>query len=124
RGSANPAPPAAGFADPRLGRTRFSRKLILTLSAAEDADAILARAEADLERVTQEITEVAARLGGTPREVLDRLGAAAPDEATILAFATGALAAQTAFVRDHDLVTLHDDPVEIIDMPEINRGIA
>jgi uncharacterized protein (DUF885 family) len=113
-----------GFADPRLGADLFSRKLSLTLSAAADADAILARAEADLERVSSEITEVAAALGGTPREVLDRLGAAAPDEATILAFCADALTAQTAFVREHDLVTLYDDPVEIIDMPEINRGIA
>jgi uncharacterized protein (DUF885 family) len=114
----------AGFADPRIGRELFSRKLSLALSAASDADAILARAEADLERVTGEITEVAARLGGTPREVLARLSAAAPDEATILAFCADALAAQIAFVRDHDLVTLYDDPVEVIDMPEINRGIA
>jgi uncharacterized protein (DUF885 family) len=112
------------FADPRLGPELFSRKLSLTLQAAADADAILARAEADLERVTEEITRVAGGLGGTPREVLDRLGAAAPDEATILAFCAQALAAQTAFVRDHDLVTLYDDPVELIDMPEINRGVA
>jgi uncharacterized protein (DUF885 family) len=114
----------AGFADPRIGRELFSRKLSLALSAASDADAILARAEADLERVTGEITEVAGRLGGSPREVLARLSAAVPDEATILAFCEAALAAQIAFVRDHDLVTLHDDPVEVIDMPEINRGIA
>ncbi len=114
----------AGFADPRLGPELFSRKLSLALSATSDADAILARAEADLERVTGEITEVAARLGGTPRDVLGRLSAAAPDEATILAFCADALAAQIAFVRDHDLVTLYDDPVEVIDMPEINRGIA
>ena len=113
-----------GFADPRLGPELFSRKLSLTLQAAADADAILARAEADLERVTEEITRVAAELGGTPREVLDRLGAAAPDEATILAFCADALAAQTAFVRDHDLITVYDNPVELIDMPEINRGIA
>jgi uncharacterized protein (DUF885 family) len=114
----------AGFADPRLGRDLFARKLSLTLSAASDADAVLARAEEDLERLTDEIAEVAAALGGPPREVLDRLGAAAPDEATILAFCAEALTAQTAFVRQHDLVTLYDDPVEVIDMPEINRGIA
>jgi uncharacterized protein (DUF885 family) len=113
-----------GFADPRLGRDLFSRKLSLTLSAASDADAILARAEEDLERISDEIAEVAAALGGTPREVLDRLGAAAPDEATILAFCAEALAGQAAFVRARDLVTLYDDPVEVIDMPEINRGIA
>ena len=50
-----------GFADPRLGRDMFARKLSLTLSAAADADAILARAEADLDRVTAEITEVGRR---------------------------------------------------------------
>jgi uncharacterized protein (DUF885 family) len=118
------APGSDAFADPRLGPELFSRKLSLTLQAAADADAILARAEADLERVTEEITRVAGGLGGTPREVLARLGAAAPDEATILAFCAQALAAQTAFVRDHDLVTLYDDPIELIDMPEIDRGVA
>ena len=112
------------FADPRLGAELFARKLSLTLSAAADADAILARAEADLERITEEITRVAASLGGTPREVLARLGTDAPDEATILAFCADALAAQTTFVAEHDLVTLFDDPVELIDMPEINRGVA
>jgi len=120
----DPAHGGDGFKDPRLGRDLFARKLSLTLSAAADADAILARAEDDLERLTDEIDEVAAALGGAPREVLDRLSAAAPDEATILAFCADALAAQTAFVREHDLVTLYDDPVEVIDMPEINRGIA
>ena len=113
-----------GFADPRIGAALFARKLALTLSASADAGAVLARAEADLDRVTQEITAVAARLGGTPREVLGRLGGAVPDEATILAFCAQALEAQTAFVRDHDLVTVYDDPVELIDMPEIDRGVA
>ncbi len=117
-------PEGTGFADPRLGAELFARKLSLTLSAAADADAILARAEADLERVTEEITRVASGLGGTPREVLAALAADAPDEATILRFCAGALAAQTAFVAEHDLITLYDDPVELIDMPEINRGIA
>jgi uncharacterized protein (DUF885 family) len=119
---ADPGP--AGFADPRIGPERFARKLSLTLSAAADPDTILARAEADLDRITGQITEVAAGLGGTPREVLGRLAADAPEERTILRFCAGALAAQTGFVRDHDLVTLHDDPIEIIDMPELNRGVA
>jgi uncharacterized protein (DUF885 family) len=112
------------FADPRLGPDRFARKLSLTLSAAADADAILARAEEDLARITGEITALAAELGGTPREVLDRLAADAPDGDTILRLCAGALEAQTAFVREHDLVTLYDDPVELIDMPEIDRGVA
>ncbi len=110
--------------DPRIGPERFARKLSLTLSTQADSDAILARAEQDLERITGEITELAAGLGGRPREVLDRLAAAAPDESTILRFCAGALAAQTEFVRAGNLVTLYDDPVELIDMPEIDRGVA
>ena len=117
-------PEDGDFADPRIGPERFARKLSLTLSAAADPDAILARAEADLERITAQITEVAAGLGGTPREVLDRLAADAPEESTILRFCAAAFDAQAEFVRDHDLVTLYDDPIEIIDMPEINRGVS
>ena len=117
-------PAGGGFADPRIGPERFARKLSLTLSAAADPDAILARAEADLDRITEQITEVAAGLRGTPREVLGQLAADAPEESTILRFCAAALAAQTGFVREHDLVTLYDDPIEIIDMPQINRGIA
>jgi uncharacterized protein (DUF885 family) len=114
---------AAG-ADPRIGAERFARKLSLALNAAADADAILARARADLDRVTEEITSVAASLGGSVREVLGRLAADAPDEATILEFCRSALGTQTGFVRDSQLVTVHDDPIEIIAMPEIDRGMA
>jgi uncharacterized protein (DUF885 family) len=114
----------AEFRDPRIGPGRFAEKLSLALSAQADADAILARAEADLTRITAEITEVAASLGGAPRAVLDRLAADAPDGDTILRFCADALARQTEFVRDHDLVTLYDDPIELIDMPEIDRGVA
>ncbi|HEY2442068.1 MAG TPA: DUF885 domain-containing protein [Streptosporangiaceae bacterium] len=128
---------AGDFADPRIGPERFARKLSLTLQTEADAAGILARAEADLERVTEEIAELAAQIagpagGGTAgtdrgavvRGVLDRLAADTPDETTILRFCADALAAQTAFVRDGDLVTVYDDPVEIIDMPEIDRGVA
>jgi uncharacterized protein (DUF885 family) len=112
------------FADPRIGPELFARKLSLSLSAVADPADILARAEQDLARVTEEITRVAFHLGGTPREVLDRLGSAAPDGASILRYCDDAFATQTRFVRDHDLVTVYDDPVKVIDMPEINRGVA
>ncbi len=58
-------PDGAGmFADPRLGPDRFARKLSLTLQAQADADAILARAESDLDRITEQITELRPGLGG------------------------------------------------------------
>jgi uncharacterized protein (DUF885 family) len=126
-----------GFADPRLGQELFARKLSLTLSAAADADAILARAEADLDRVSEQITELAAHITGhitgqiagpagpgVVRQVLDRLAGDVPADATILEFCRDALAAQTAFVTDRRLITVYDDPIELIPMPEIDRGIA
>jgi uncharacterized protein (DUF885 family) len=114
----------AADADPRIGAERFARKLSLTLNAQADAAAILARARADLDRVTEEITAAAASLGGSVREVLGRLAADAPDDATILEFCRSALTTQTAFVQDNQLVTVYDDPVEVIEMPEIDRGVA
>src|SRR5580704_11605288 len=120
-----------GFADPRIGPERFARKLSLTLSAAADADAILARAQADLDRVSEEIAELAAEMAGgakpgpeVVREVLDRLAADVPDNTTILEFCRDALVAQTAFVTDHRLLSVYDDPVELIVMPEMDRGVA
>jgi uncharacterized protein (DUF885 family) len=120
---------ADGFADPRIGPERFARKLSLTLSAAADADAILARAEADLDRVSEQIAELAARIAGATgpgvvRQVLDGLAADVPDDTTILEFCRDALAAQTAFVTDRRLITVYDDPIELIPMPEIDRGVA
>jgi uncharacterized protein (DUF885 family) len=130
-------PSPDGFADPRIGPERFARKLSLTLSAAADADAILAQAQADLDRVTKEITELAAQIAGPARltgsagsapgvvrQVLDRLAQDAPDESNILEFCRDALTAQTAFVTEHRLLSVYDDPVELIVMPEIDRGIA
>jgi uncharacterized protein (DUF885 family) len=120
-----------GDRDPRIGPERFARKLSLTLSAAADADAVLARAEADLDRVSEQIAELAAQIAGTAepdqatvRMVLDRLADDAPDDATILGFCRDALGAQTALVADHRLVSVYDDPVEVIPMPEIDRGVA
>jgi uncharacterized protein (DUF885 family) len=118
-----------GFADPRIGPERFTRKLSLTLNAAADAEAILARAQADLDQVTGQIAELAAQMAGTTgpdvvREMLGGLARDVPDDASILEFCRAALIAQTAFVTDRRLVTVYDDPVELIAMPEIDRGVA
>ncbi len=126
------APGPDGDRDPRIGPERFARKLSLNLSAAADADAILARAQAELDLVSEQIAELAAELAGpgaqagpeVVRRVLDRLAEDVPDEATILDFCRDALTAQTAFVTDRRLVSVFDDPVEVIAMPEIDRGVA
>ena len=127
---ASAAPGPDGDRDPRIGPGLFARKLSLTLSAAADADAILARAQADLDRVSEQIGELAAQISGTApgpavvRQVLDRLAEDVPSDATILSFCRGALAAQLGFVTDRRLVSVYHDPIEVIPMPEIDRGVA
>jgi hypothetical protein len=120
-----------GFRDPRLGAELFSRKLSLVLDTELPAEQILARAEADLARTGEELAEAAAEFTGTAaggpgtvRAALDTLAADAPDDATILGFVRDAFAAQREFVVAHDLVTVYDDPLEVIEMPEIDRGVA
>ena len=116
--------------DPRLGAAVFGRKLGLTLDTASDADHVLARAEADLVHVEEQIAETASRLDtgsadGRVRRVLDRLAEAGHvDDATVVGLCEEAMSQATAFARACDLVTVHDDPVEIIVMPEIHRGVA
>jgi len=131
---------AGAGGEPRIGAERFARKLSLTLATAADADAILARAQADLDRVSEQISELAAELvspvasragaAGDPdgdpvvRQVLNALGAESADDATILPFCRAALTQATDFVAGTGLVALHSDPVEVIEMPEIDRGVA
>ncbi len=128
---ASAAPGPDGDRDPRIGPELFARKLSLTLSAAADADAVLARAQADLDRVSDQIATLAASMAGAAgsgplavRQVLDRLAEDAPSDATILGFCRGALAAQLGFVTDRRLVSVYHDPIEVIPMPEIDRGVA
>jgi uncharacterized protein (DUF885 family) len=120
-----------GFRDPRLGADLFSRKLALVLDTELPAEQIVARAEADLAQVSEELAAAAAEYNGaapggagTVRAALDAIAADAPDDATILGFVRAAFTAQRAFVAARDLVTVFDDPLDVIAMPEIDRGVA
>src|SRR5690606_3386672 len=90
----------------------------------------LARAEANLDRVTAQMREAAAALMGGPatdetvRAALDRLAVDRPDNSSIVDLAKRSLAGCTEFVREHDLVSLVDDPCVIQEMPEFARGVA
>ena len=117
--------------DPRLGEQLFARKLELALDTAFEPGALLAAAEADLARVTMQITEVAGRLAAvtapdsdTVRTVLDGLAADAPTDATILGLCRASLQHATDFVRERQLVTVHTDAIDVVQMPEIDRGVA
>ncbi len=120
-----------GFRDPRLGPELFARKLHLTLESGLTPEQLLARAQADLDETAGQIAETAARLdtgGGAPadlvRRVLDRLAADAPDDRTILGLVDRAYRQERAFVIENSLVSVPDDAVDVIEMPEIDRGVA
>jgi uncharacterized protein (DUF885 family) len=116
--------------DPRIGRRLWEARLWHALDSELTAAQVLERAEARLAQVTAELHEAAAEfMGGPPsaetaRAALDRLGQDHPDNATIVEHARHTLDEATAFVREHDLVTLIDDPIVIMEMPEFSRGVA
>ena len=128
--------------DFRLGPERFERKLAFALDTPLGPEQVVARAEALLEDTTGEMARIAAQLHpallGAPapptpddaaratliRAVLDQLAADHPDDDTLLDEARATLAEATQFVADRGLVALPDEPVQIIEMPEFNRGVS
>ncbi|SCL19223.1 Uncharacterized conserved protein, DUF885 familyt [Micromonospora rhizosphaerae] len=116
--------------DPRLGRPRWEARLWHTLDTELGAAEVQRRAWANLERVTAEIREAAVELVGGPaddetvRRALDLLAAEHPNDQSIVDLASITLDEATDFVRDHDLITLVDDPCVIQEMPEFARGVA
>lgn len=116
--------------DPRLGRQLWEARLWHTLDTELRAAQVLERAWENLERVAGELRVAAAELVGGPaddatvRRALDQLGDEHPDNDTIVALARDTLTETTGFVREHELVTLIDDPCVIQEMPEFARGVA
>ena len=117
--------------DPRLGDQRFAAQLALTLDTVLDPTELLARAEADLAVVTERMLDEAGRLAsvgrpdtGTVRQVLAELAADAPTDISVLRECRDALASATDFLRSRELVTVFDDPIDVVAMPEIDRGVA
>ncbi len=128
--------------DFRLGRERFDGKLAFALDTDLSADGVVRRAEDLLAATTEEMAGIAAELHpalfGTPapkartskaraeliRKVLDRLADDHADDDTLLEEARVTLAEATRFVADRGLVTLPDEEVRIIEMPEFYRGIS
>ena len=58
------------------------------------------------------------------RAVLDRLAESHPNNSTIVELAKQDLQTTTDFVRQNQLVTVPNEPVKIIVMPEFQRGVA
>jgi uncharacterized protein (DUF885 family) len=118
-------------ADPRLGERAYAAQLWYTLDSEISPDALLVRAESDLIATEEAIAEAAAEYEGRPRrpgqvaEVLSGLaGATATDADTVRPSCARALGHLDARVRELDLVTVHDDPVDIVAMPRTRQGVS
>ena len=126
--------------DFRLGEEKFRRKLAFTLHSDLSMEEILARAEARLAETHDALYETALPLFRSAhpnasddqlaermsviRDTLDRLAEDRPTDATIVDDARETLAETTRFVGDNALMSLPAEPVEIIVMPEFQRGVS
>ena len=129
--------------DFRIGAALYDQKLKFALNSSLSRAEIGERARAELKRVRQDMYGIAQTVlkdkpgaPALPANPSDEQQQAAIEAALELAYADkpardkvvddakAALAQSTEFVRKHDLMTLPDAPVDIILMPEFQRGVA
>jgi hypothetical protein len=129
--------------DFRLGPERFDQKLAFTLKTPLTRAQVRERAQRELVRVRDEMYRVSQQVyqekypytefpaQPTPaykqaiiRACLECAYRDAPAADEIVDTAKRSLELTTAFVREKDLITLPPDPVEIIIMPEFQRGVS
>ncbi len=115
----------------RLGELNYAARLWYTLDTETSPDALLTRAESDLQAIEEEIAELAGRISGRPlsedlvREVLEQAAATAPStSAGLRPTCEEALTLLTARVRELDLVTVPPLPVQVIGIPPSKAGTA
>lgn len=124
-------PNAAGEA--RIGAERFDAKLKLALASPMSRAEIKTKAQEVLEKTRDEMAQIAFEVLGprAPKDpqaaikaALERAYAERPARADVVKVARETLDQSTTFARERDLITLPDAPVEIIIMPEFQRGVA
>ncbi len=124
--------------DFRIGEEKYRTKLAFTLHSDLSMEEILARAQRRLAELQDELYETALplyreRAAGTAddtdrtavvRAVLDSLADSHPTDTSIVDDARRSLEEVTAFTQDNGLVTVPDEPLRIIVMPEFRRGVS
>ncbi len=129
--------------DFRIGAALYDQKLKFSLNASLSRAEIRTRAEAALKTTREEMYAVARQVlkdkpgapalpdAPTPEQqqagieaALELAYADKPGRDEVVDFARYTLEVATRFTRDKDLVTVPDDPVKIILMPEFQRGVS
>jgi uncharacterized protein (DUF885 family) len=134
--------PAAG-GDFRLGPELYDQKLAFTLESRLGRVEIRSRAESELQIARQEMYAIAqkiylqeypyTRLPSRPTEAymqalirgaLEVVYRQRPQRGQIVETANRFLEDVTSFVAEKEIVSLPEDPVEVIVMPEFRRGVS
>jgi uncharacterized protein (DUF885 family) len=129
--------------DFRIGRELFDEKLAFALMSPLSREQIRTRAQSEIARTRAQMYEIArkvltGRAGAPPtpatptpaeqqlaiKAALDLASAERPERGAVVDTAKAALKEATDFVRRKDFVTVPDEPVDIILMPEFQRGVA
>jgi uncharacterized protein (DUF885 family) len=126
--------------DFRLGADKFRKKLRFALASDLSMEEIMKRAQTDLQQTQTAIYETALPLykkyfqkaddrtladkHKVTAAVLDKLAEQRPDDATVVGYAQKIVAEATDFVKQHNLVTVPEVPLDVIAMPEFKRGVA
>ena len=126
--------------DFRLGAGKFRKKLRFALASDLSMEEIIKRAQTDLQQTQTAIYETALPLykkyfpntddktladkHKVTAAVLDKLAEQHPDDATVVGYAQKIVAEATDFIKQHNLVTVPDVPLDVIAMPEFKRGVA
>lgn len=122
--------------DFRIGTKLFDQKLAFTLNSGLTRKDIRARAEAAVRTARAEMRQIsvlALKKAGKPvpdgeqqtiQAALNLAYADRPARSAVVRTAKDKLADATEFVKAHDLITLPSAPVEVILMPEFQRGVA
>lgn len=117
---------------PRLNQRIYAGVLWHSLDDATSANHLLREAETHLDEVTGRMREAAAEYldesvhaDRVVRRALERVAAqAVVTDNTVLPLVREALEHATDFVRDRELVSIPQQDTEVIEMPEIHRGVA
>jgi uncharacterized protein (DUF885 family) len=116
--------------DPRLGERLYGAVLWHRLDDGTTPGSLLEDAHANLDLVSEQIREVACEyLGETGHDIVERaLAQVAADfpvsNDTVLSLVEEANTRSRDFAISHDLVSVPEIDVRVIEMPEIHRGVA
>ena len=129
--------------DFRIGASLYDAKLSYALNSPMSRQELRARAESEYEAVRQQMYEIAKEIYAkdhpyttfpdTPdvsykqviiRAALEKAYQQLPPADGIVDVAKQQLQQATDFVVEHNIVTMPDEPVEIIIMPEFQRGVS